>query len=362
MVVVMNSYRIAVVGAGSVGLGLASFLAQKSSVCLVARPSTVAALRIHGLVRDGIFGAATIAAGDLTVATEPKAVRAFISEADFTLICTKTFDASETASALAATGALDSSQSPLVLCHNGWGTHDAFARFFAPERIYNARVITGFKRTEPNHVTVTVHAQPISIGSLSGGSLAAVSPLAAALTAGGLNTITTETIGKDIWAKMLYNCALNPLGAILRLPYGSLAAAEPSRALMDGIIAEVFGVMSAAGMDTHWLSADGFLDEFYKVLVPATAAHESSMLQDIRGGRRTEIAALNGVIVKLGHAHGIPTPYNQTMVHLIDSLERNGARPPAEGETTHDSSVKRNGTADADGGSGLLRLPRVRCV
>jgi 2-dehydropantoate 2-reductase len=39
----------------------------------------------------------------------------------------------------------------------------------------------------------------------------------------------------------------------------------------------------------------------------------SSMLQDFRAGKRIEIEALNGVIVRMGAEFGIPTPYNSTL-------------------------------------------------
>ena len=54
---------------------------------------------------------------------------------------------------------------------------------------------------------------------------------------------------------------------------------------------------------------------------PATAEHESSMLQDIRKGRRTEIAALNGAVVDLGKGFALPTTYNELLCNLIAFIE-----------------------------------------
>ncbi|MES9964811.1 MAG: ketopantoate reductase C-terminal domain-containing protein, partial [Candidatus Sedimenticola sp. 20ELBAFRAG] len=53
------------------------------------------------------------------------------------------------------------------------------------------------------------------------------------------------------------------------------------------------------------------------VQLPATAGHHSSMLQDIRNGRETEIDFINGAIVRLGEKHGVETPVNQTLVNQI---------------------------------------------
>jgi 2-dehydropantoate 2-reductase len=50
---------------------------------------------------------------------------------------------------------------------------------------------------------------------------------------------------------MLYNCALNPLGAILDVPYGALAASDLTKVLMNGIIEEIFRVIAASSYRTH---------------------------------------------------------------------------------------------------------------
>ncbi len=67
-------------------------------------------------------------------------------------------------------------------------------------------------------------------------------------------------------------------------------------------------------------------EEYYDYLMetqlPPTAAHKSSMLQDIERGKRTEIDYLNGAVVCHGEALGIETPVNKTITDIIKSLER----------------------------------------
>lgn len=55
-------------------------------------------------------------------------------------------------------------------------------------------------------MAVTVHADAIHIGSLFDGDLSAVVELAEAIDKGDIPCRATKDIGKDIWAKMLYNC------------------------------------------------------------------------------------------------------------------------------------------------------------
>jgi len=316
--------RVLIYGGGAVGLGIASCLLHSGNeVDILARPQTVAALESEGLTRTGIFG---------QVHLKPGAFRCYrsLQEAcsgpyDFILVCTKSFDSASAARDLGGQRACMDSGAKLVLFQNGWGNAEIFTARFDKQRVYNARVITGFRRHRPNEVEVTVHADSIHIGSLFGADVAAVESLCHAINAGGIPCEKTDAIEKDLWAKMLYNCALNPLGAILGVPYGVLAEHTPTRELMDRIVGEVFEVMGATGYETHWPKAGDFLKVFYERLVPDTAEHESSMLQDITAGKRTEIDALNGAVIQLAQEHAVAVPYNRAVHSLIKFLESSSA-------------------------------------
>src|SRR4029077_16572293 len=112
---------------------------------------------------------------------------------------------------------------------------------------------------------------------------------ATALAAAGIPAEPTEDLTAELWAKVLYNAALNPLGALLGVPYGRLAVHPDTRAIMDTVIEEGFAVARAEGVALRWPDAAAYRGTFYDRLVPATAEHRSSMLQDIERGRPTEI-------------------------------------------------------------------------
>ncbi len=311
---------VLIYGGGAVGLGIASCLIRPGNrVEIVARTETVAALQTEGLLRAGIFG---------RVHAKPEAFGccASLDEVadgpyDFVLICTKSFDSASAAKDLADHEDRIGRGGRLVLFQNGWGNAEAFTAHFEKSRIYNARVITGFRRPRPNEVEITVHADAIHVGTLFATDLSVMEPLCRSIREGGIPCESTDTIEKDLWAKMLYNCALNPLGAILGVPYGALAAAASTRSLMDLIVEEVFTVMVASGYRTHWSEPRRFLDVFYSRLVPDTAEHKSSTLQDIAAGKRTEVEALNGAVIQLAQKHGIAVPYNFAIYNLIKFLE-----------------------------------------
>ena len=313
--------KVLVFGAGAVGLGLSSFLLQAGHrVHLIGKEQTVVALRKNGLKRQGIFGPAFFTPQQLTASSN--LAETGRETFDFYLVCTKSFDTENSARQLKSESTLAHQKSPIVLCQNGWGNAEIFSRFFSPKQVYNARVITGFIRPEPHVVDVTVHAQPVHLGSLFDGNATRLQLLADALNLGGLPSAVTDDIGKDLWAKMLYNCPLNALGAVLQVPYGHLGEDENSRAIMERIVREVFQVMQGLGHASHWQSAGDYLKNFYEHLLPSTYSHESSMLQDIRIGRKTEIEALNGVIVREGRKLKINITCNETLRNQILFLQK----------------------------------------
>ncbi len=312
--------RVVVYGAGAVGLGIASCLLKSGChVYLVGRKNTVEALSSAGLSRTGLFGDFSAGAGTFWAETSLAELPA--EDFDFILVCTKSFDSAAAAEDLAGHWDRTGQNAKLVLLQNGWGNAEIFRQRFEPEAIYSARVITGFHRHKPNEVEITVHADAVHIGSLFASDLSGIDELCRVISNGDLPCEPTEHIAKDLWAKMLYNCALNPLGAILKVPYGALAEQATTRELMEQIIKEVFQVLTKAGYETHWPEPQGFIEAFYGHLVPDTAQHESSMLQDMMSGRRTEIDALTGAVLSLAKQHGLEVPHNRAMYGLIKFAE-----------------------------------------
>ena len=312
--------KVLIIGAGAVGLGLASFLLQSGCrITLLGRESAVNALATYGLDRIGIFDKFHSPPESFTVLSNLNAVP--FEQFDFALVCVKSFDNEIVGQQIKNSTFQKSSSLKFVLCQNGWGNAETFSQFVPQENIFNARIITGFACPERNKVDVTVHAQPLHLGSLYGVDLKILMPLAQAFREGGMPSVVTTDISKDLWAKMLYNCPLNALGALLEVPYGLLGENKNTRKIMELIVNEVFSVMRAMGYETHWNNSKSYLEDFYGKLLPSTYDHESSMLQDLRAGKMTEIDAINGVIVLEGEKRNILVPGNSMIRNLLQFLQ-----------------------------------------
>ncbi|HZP42520.1 MAG TPA: 2-dehydropantoate 2-reductase [Candidatus Binatia bacterium] len=305
--------RILVAGAGALGSVVGGLLfAAGRAVTLLGRRAHLDAVRCDGLLVDGLFGTRRIAG--IACATDVRELR---GRFDAILLTVKAYDTAPMAAAVADRLADDG---VLVSMQNGLGNVEAASAAVGASRLLAARVIFGAEILAPGHTRVTVMADPVLVGSPDPGDarrVALARELATMLDAAGVPARATGDIATALWTKVLYNAALNPLGALLDTTYGALAANADTRAVMDAIIEEAFAVARAAGVTLPWATAAAYREEFYGRLVPSTAGHRSSMLQDLRRGRRTEIDAINGWVAARGEALGVPTPANALLTRIV---------------------------------------------
>src|SRR5206468_9788714 len=291
-------------GAGALGSVVGGLLAAAGwRVTLLGRPAHMEAIGASGLAIDGLFGTHRIRG--LGCATDPAQLDGPYAAVFMTV---KAYDTAAMAAAVVPHLARDGF---LLSLQNGLGNVEAAERAVGAARVLGARVIFGSELVAPGHARVTVYADPVLIGSPDPTDTRrrdAAARWAAELSAAGIPAKLTGALVAELWAKVLYTAALNPLGALLGVPYGHLAAHPDTRAIMDTVIEEGFAVARAEGVALRWPDAAAYRAAFYGRLVPATAEHRSSMLQDIERGRPTEIDAMNGEIAARGARCGLPAP------------------------------------------------------
>jgi len=186
--------------------------------------------------------------------------------------------------------------------------------------------MTGFDRENLNTVKVTVHAAPLHIGNLFHLDRISIEPLCQTLTKGGIPCQAVDNIEKDLWAKMLFNCVVNPLCAITQSRCGDLGNSSYSREIIDPIVREIFEVMHRSRYATHWSCAEDYLEILYTDLLPATTNHVPSMAQDLEACKRTEIDWLNGMVLRLGQQYHIPVPHNTQVYNFTKFREEQNRR------------------------------------
>jgi 2-dehydropantoate 2-reductase len=307
-------HRFLVYGAGAIGSVFGGMLARGGNrVDLVGRPAHVEAVRKRGLHIGGLLGEHVVhPAGAWTSLAELPSEQ----YASVVFICVKSSDTDAAVNDLTGSGLIGEG-TLIVSLQNGLGNLEQIRQAFGQQVSYGGRVIFGSEFINPGKVFVSVWADDVLIGGPTGKQgRENGKKLAAELTRCGIKTRYTDDIEAALWGKVLYNVGLNPLSAILEVPYGELGLDKNARDLLEHSIREAFRV---ARKETRliWKDEEEYLDHFFQQLLPATGSHHSSMLQDLESGRETEIEAITGEVIRRAGKYGISVPVNAAIYRLL---------------------------------------------
>lgn len=318
----MNDTPILIAGAGAIGSVVGGMLHDAGrDVTLLGRRTHLEAIARGGLKISGLLGERTVAG--LKLADDPAKLG---GRYGLILCAVKSYDTESIAAALAdrLTG-----DGVIVSMQNGLGNIESLIERFGRRRVLGARVIFGAEVPSPGHAHITVFAQPVAIGPApalhredSSALAERARAIAAMIDAAGVPAAAVDDIMPVIWAKILYNVALNPLGALLHRSYGELAADPDVRPIMDRAIEEAFAAARALGVALPFSSAAEYRKVFYEQLLPPTMNHRPTMLHDLHVRGRTDIGALNGEIVELADRLGLNAETNRMLTRLIRAAER----------------------------------------
>ena len=312
--------NILIIGSGSVGIEIGcSLLSQNADISFLASEKTASKMKKNGIKRTGLFTNYSFSPSEFSVYETYSQIPK--ESFDYVIVASKTTANKDISKRLNENRDILKDNFTIIICQNGFGNDEAYLKYFKASQVYCARIITGFTRPERNISEVTVYTEPILLGSLQGEDIRHLQPIADKITASGINCELTDELDKYLWAKMLYNCTLNPLGAILDVNYGKLTENEYSKDIMDNIIEEIFNVIDATPYTTLWDTADDYKNIFYSKLVPDTYNHYSSTHQDIKRKIKTEIDTLNGKVIELGEKYDVDVSTNRLIYKLIKAIE-----------------------------------------
>lgn len=308
--------RYLVMGAGALGSIFGGFLAKNGQdVTFVGLDDHLKAIQKGGLTITGLWGE-----HHLTDLKAYYGTTGLTGVFDVILLSVKSHI---TATACTQCLPFMHANSLVVSIQNGLGNWETIAAAAGWPRTVGGRIIFGAEIVSPGTARVTVYADKVLLGSPSGDiSAERIQAIIDDLNEAGIPSAVSPSITTQLWGKVLYNCSLNALGAILNVPYGDLAQSPESLDLIKAVVWEIFAVAAAKGVAMPYAGPE----EYYRFLLerqlPPTATHHSSMHQDITQGRATEIDALNGAISRYGKEQVVPTPVNDVLTAIIKGLER----------------------------------------
>ena len=289
-----DRYPLAITGAGALGLHFAARLAEVMPVALIARDEARAArLRAGVTVGERSFEA------DAFAADAPPA-------ADWVIVLVKAGDT-------AAAAAIAARMHPrgVLSLQNGLTADVLRANCAAPlvdQGITTEGAYRDGERVHPSGAGETLLPSGFE-------------PVAEMLVRAGFRARVEDDIAAARLAKLLVNLAINPLAALHRVNNGALLA-PPLRAELDRLVHEAWPVLRAEGLAVDEPAAIARVH----AVAQATAANRASMLQDVLAGRRTEIDAITGALLRMAARHGIAVPTHAALYRAVSALEPAAAR------------------------------------
>jgi len=290
--------EIIVLGAGAIGSLYGAKLAPANDVTLVARAKHAAAINANGLRVEGLESR--------TVPIRATTTLEKIGPNALILVTTKV---SDTAAVLAPIAPLVRDDTTIVSLQNGLDSEKIARRALGPRGIV-LRAITQFGAIfkAPGEIQFMARGYTLLEKRERSGQIAAV------LNAAGLDCRLSPYILRDVWRKLVINCVVNPITAILGCEVGEIANPQLDP-LKELVIAECLAVAANQGV----MLAGDFQQEISDFFRPSR--NIASMLQDLRRGRPTEIDYLNGAVVLLGAQNNIDCPVNAALAAIIKAME-----------------------------------------
>lgn len=297
-----------VYGAGALGSVLGALLSTRTAVELIARPAHAAAIRAQGGVRISVTraGLYPVRVHESVQTPAPGAV---------VLITVKAFDLESALDTLAPR--LDDSHLVVVL-QNGLGIRNL------AERVLERPVVRGVTfmaaaLEEPGHVAFNAAGKTY---------LPADEEVLDLWRRCDMPVERVADIATYVWRKLAINAVINPLSALLGVSNGELLSL-PNVTL--GLIQELVSVARLEGQE---LEVDATVSKV-EASMRQTAHNRSSMLQDVRAGRRTEVDWITGAIVRLARRHGLDVPRHRQLLDLVHFVGQRAGEARRHQHATH---------------------------
>ena len=307
------SVKICIVGCGALGSVIGAHLARVDDVEVYAYDVSqehVRAIRERGL---HISGAADFVA-KLHATSEAKE----IPVCDFGIFATK---GPHTRAAAEQTADIFGDASVVCSVQNGLGNEEVIAEHV--RHVIRGATTMAVHMIGPGHAGFEFYSN-LWIGPFepSGTPFERVQEFADLLNRSGLRVVPLPDARGAQWTKLIFNSAVNPVGALTRLHHGAAHRFLPTSALYEALLQEGEAVAKAQGIllhsDPREMIAEG---------ARAPGKRNVSMLLDILAQRATEVDFINGAIADCGEKLGVPVPLNRAVWQLVKGLEHSWTDP-----------------------------------
>lgn len=296
--------RIAVFGAGGVGGYFGGRLVLGGAdVYLVARGAHLVALQEHGLRVRSI-------GGDFATSVHATDDPAEVGACDYVLFCVKAYDTVVAAESLLP---LIHDRTAVVSLQNGVDNMDKIAAAIGEDHVLGGSAYVFASVAEPGVIAHTGGEGAFVFGELDGSVSERGQRLREVCGEAGIRAELVTDIRPRLWQKFAFICAQAGITASARLPLGRIRETPESWQLFERIVDEVTVLAAAEGVALAPELAAAPL-AWAHALEPTVF---SSLYDDLVRGRRLELDALHGLVVRRSREHGLQAPVCEAIYALL---------------------------------------------
>lgn len=297
---------IAIVGAGAMGAAYAAMFAEAGSFSpfFLAEGERYRRLRETPLRVNGKHYAVPV--------RRPGEVR---EPVDLVLVALKHH---HLAGALAAIQSVTGPQTTILSVMNGLESEEMIGAACGLDKLVYA-IAVGIDAVREGEKFTYARPGRIIFGQGPGqGDASRVARLREALTRAAIPHEVPADMMRVMWWKFMINVGINQASAVLGAPYGVFHRSADARSLMLLLMREVVALAEKLAIDL----GEQDIEEWLAVLATLAPEGKTSMLQDVEAKRKTEVEIFAGRVVALGERHGVATPVNRAVLHIIRAFEQ----------------------------------------
>lgn len=311
--------RFAILGSGAVGGFYGARLARAGhDVTFIARGAHLAAIRERGLaVRSPSLG-------DFTVRAPAEEDTSRVGLVDVVVLTVKAYD---NPGALPLVAPMVGADTSVLTLQNGVDSAQEVAAVVGEERVIGGTTYIATALSAPGVIEQTGTHRRIVFGEVFG-SLPRLSirvrAMHDAFAGADIQSDPVDDGRVPIWEKFIFLAALAGFTGASRLPIGPLWADPYVRAQFLEACREIERVARAEGVSV----ASDVVERVTTYVPGIPGTMRSSLLIDLSQGKRIEVEALQGSVVRRAARAGLPVPIMSTLYALLKPFAQ-GPPPPA---------------------------------
>lgn len=289
--------KVAVIGPGAMGCLFAARLSRAGNdVTLVDHRQD----RANRLASSGIL----VESADGVIDAKPRVSTTIPNNAELAIVLVKAYSTIHLTL---------NSRTPVLTLQNGLGNVETLCSLVGSANLLAGITMEAATLLDEGRVR---HVAP-GVTRFGSWTSCPAGPAQKLLTQAGFSVEITESPGQSIWEKVAVNAGINPVTALVNCNNGTILAVPELRQLMRDLVVEAVKVAATEGY-----RFENSVVEIAEKTCADTADNISSMLQDVRAHRQTEIDAISGEIVRRAQLSALPTPRTRVVWQLVKGIER----------------------------------------